>query len=54
MNQNNNGTVTGATIDVVITIPNESAILPFTISVNAGDATAAGIEVRSSIPIAKW
>jgi hypothetical protein len=53
MIQNNKGTVMGATIDVVITILIESAILPFTISVNAGEATAAGMEVRRKIPIAR-
>jgi hypothetical protein len=43
---NNNGTVKGEIRQVIITILIESDIFPLTISVNEGDETAAGIEVR--------
>ena len=49
---NNNGTVKGAISDVMIAILIESAVFPFTISVNVGDATPAGMAVRRRMPTA--
>ena len=50
--QNNKGTVTGAMTEVMITILVDSAVFPFAISVNAGEAVPAGMAVRSKIPTA--
>ena len=50
--QNNTGTVNGAMIEVRIKILVESAMLPLTISVKAGEAAPAGMAVSNKIPTA--
>jgi len=46
--------VNGAAIDVTTVMAMERAVLPFTISDMAGDATAAGIAVNNRTPIAHF
>lgn len=52
--QKSRGIVSGAITDVAITILADNAVLPFTMSVNAGDATAAGIAVSNKTPMARF